>query len=194
MENAKPIDSSMGKNSKLDADEPGLSVNETMYRVFIGSLLYLIASSLNTVFSVGICASFQANPKESHLKVVKRILTYLKKIWDLILYYPTGDSFILVGYADADYVGDQVDTKSTSGMAHFLGSCLVSWGIKKQNSVALSTVEIEYVVVTSCCVLLWIRLQLNDFSMSIHSIPFSCNNTSALSMAKVQFNTKDQAH
>ncbi|XP_070054753.1 uncharacterized mitochondrial protein AtMg00810-like [Nicotiana tomentosiformis] len=41
--------------------------------------------------------------------------------------------------------------KSTSGIAHFLGSCLVSWGTKKQNSMALSTAEAEYVAATSYC-------------------------------------------
>ncbi|XP_070030759.1 uncharacterized mitochondrial protein AtMg00810-like [Nicotiana sylvestris] len=60
-----------------------------------------------------------------------------------------GDSFNLIGYADADYAGYLVDRKSTSGMAHFLGSCLISWGTRKQNSVALSTTEVEYVAATS---------------------------------------------
>ncbi|XP_070058012.1 secreted RxLR effector protein 161-like [Nicotiana tabacum] len=60
-------------------------------------------------------------------------------------------NFDLVGYADADHVGYLVDRKSISGMEHFLGSCLISWCIKKQNIVALSTIEDEYVDVASCC-------------------------------------------
>ncbi|XP_070028915.1 secreted RxLR effector protein 161-like [Nicotiana sylvestris] len=71
--------------------------------------------------------------------------------------YKRGSNFDLVGYADADYVGFLVDRKSTSGMAYFLGSYLVSWATKKKNSVALSTVEAEYVAAASCCAqLLWI--------------------------------------
>ncbi|XP_070018052.1 secreted RxLR effector protein 161-like [Nicotiana sylvestris] len=67
-------------------------------------------------------------------------------------------NFNLVGYDDVDYAGFLVDRKSTSGMAHFLGSCLVSWATKKHNSVALSTAEAEYVVAASCCAqLLWIK-------------------------------------
>ncbi|XP_070045154.1 uncharacterized mitochondrial protein AtMg00810-like [Nicotiana tomentosiformis] len=63
-------------------------------------------------------------------------------------------------------VGYLVDRKSTSGMAHFLGSCLISLGTRKQNSVALSTTEAEYVAVSSCCAqLLWIKQQLEDFLM-----------------------------
>ncbi|XP_019260064.1 PREDICTED: uncharacterized protein LOC109238086 [Nicotiana attenuata] len=49
--------------------------------------------------------------------------------------------------------------KSTSDMAHFLGSCLISWGTKKQNSVALSIAEAEYVATASCCKHAW---QLQD--------------------------------
>ncbi|XP_070029822.1 uncharacterized mitochondrial protein AtMg00810-like [Nicotiana sylvestris] len=61
-------------------------------------------------------------------------------------------------YADADYAGYLVDRKSISRMAHFLGSCLISWGTRKQNSVALSTAEAEYVAAASCCAqLLWIK-------------------------------------
>ncbi|XP_075074487.1 secreted RxLR effector protein 161-like [Nicotiana tabacum] len=113
-----------------------------MYRGIIGSLLYLTISRPDIVFSVGICARFQSNPKESHLKATKRILRYLKGTQDLVLYYPSGDSFYLIGYADADYAGYLVDRKSTSGMAHFLGSCLISWGTRKPNSVALSIAKL----------------------------------------------------
>jgi hypothetical protein len=43
----------------------------------IGSLLYLTASRPDIAFSVGVCARFQANPKESHLTAVKRIIRYV---------------------------------------------------------------------------------------------------------------------
>ena len=78
------------------------------------------------MFSAGMCARFQACPRVSHLKVAKRILRYLKKTGDLVLFYSAGDTFDLVGFADADFAGYQVDSKSTSGMAHFLGSSLIS--------------------------------------------------------------------
>ncbi|KAH9704287.1 hypothetical protein KPL70_011393 [Citrus sinensis] len=48
-------------------------------------------------------------------------------------------------YRDADFPGHKVDRKSTSGTCHFLGHSLVSWFSKKQNSVALSTTEAEYI-------------------------------------------------
>ncbi|XP_075076530.1 secreted RxLR effector protein 161-like [Nicotiana tabacum] len=95
-----------------------------MYRGIIGSLLYLTASRPDIVINVGLCTRFQSSPEESHVNAAKRILRYLKGTLDRVLYYPSRDNFDLIGYADADYLGD---IKSTSGMAHFLGSCLISW-------------------------------------------------------------------
>ena len=116
MNEAKSNNTPIGTTTKLDRDEPGSPVNDPRYRGMIGSLLYLTASRPDIVFSVGVCARFQSCPKESHLKVVKRILRYLKGTMNLVLWYPTGDSFDLKGYADADYAGHMVDRKSTSGM------------------------------------------------------------------------------
>ncbi|XP_070002607.1 secreted RxLR effector protein 161-like [Nicotiana sylvestris] len=139
-------------------DETGSLVNQTMYRGIIGSLLYLTDSRPDINFSVGLCARFQSNSKESYLKVAKRILRYLKGTQDSVLYYPSGDNFNLIGYVGAEYLDYLVDKKSTFGMTHFLGSCLVFWGTRKQNLVALSTAEAEYVAAASCCArLLWIK-------------------------------------
>lgn len=86
----------------------------------IGSLLYLNASTTDIVYSVVFCARFQSCPKELHL-------IYLKGTQDMVLWYPTGDSFELIGYVYADYGGYLIDNKSTSGMTHFFGSYLISW-------------------------------------------------------------------
>ncbi|XP_070008470.1 secreted RxLR effector protein 161-like [Nicotiana sylvestris] len=195
MEDSKEIDTPIATSTKLDINEPGSSVNQKLYRIMIGSLLYLTASRPGIIFSVGLCARFQENPKESHLTTVKRILRYLKVTTDLCLWYPKGSNFNLVGYADADYVGFLVDKKRASGMSYFLGSCLVSWATKKQSFVALSTVEAEYVVAASCCAqLLWIKQQLVDFGIDVGCIPIFCDNTSAISMTKNLVHHKRTKH
>ncbi|XP_070050847.1 secreted RxLR effector protein 161-like [Nicotiana tomentosiformis] len=195
MEDSKEIDTPIATATKLDIDKPGSSVDQKMYRGIIGSLLYLIVSRPDIVFSVGLCARFQANPKESHLTAVKRILRYLKGTTDLHLLYPKGSNFNLVVYVDADYVGFLVDRKSTSGIAHFLGSYLVSWAAKKQNFVALSTAKAEYVVVASCYAqLLWIKQQLMDFGIDVSCIPIFYDNTSAISMTKNPVHHKRTKH
>lgn len=56
-------------------------------------------------------------------------------------------------------------------MTHFLGLSLISWSTKKQNSVALSTAEAEYVAAGSCCAqLLWIKQQLIDFGIDVRCV------------------------
>ncbi|XP_070039735.1 secreted RxLR effector protein 161-like [Nicotiana tomentosiformis] len=116
MEDSKETDIPIATTTKLDLDEPGSWIDKKMYRGKIGSLLYLTTSRPGIIFSVGLCARFQANPKESHLKVAKRILRYLKGTTDLCLWYPKGNNFDLVGYVDADYTSFLMDRKSTYGL------------------------------------------------------------------------------
>ena len=52
---------------KLTKDESDISVDQTMYRSMIGSLLYLTASRPIITFVVGVCARYQAEPKMSRL-------------------------------------------------------------------------------------------------------------------------------
>ncbi|CAA0835539.1 cysteine-rich RLK (RECEPTOR-like protein kinase) 8, partial [Striga hermonthica] len=58
-------------------DDEGTSVDQTLYRSMIGSLLYLTASRPDICFSFGLCARYQPTPKESHMKAVKHIIKYV---------------------------------------------------------------------------------------------------------------------
>jgi len=88
MESAKPKDTPISPSTRLVMDDGSPSVNEKSYRGMIGSLLYLTASRPDIIFSVDLCARFQSNPKETHLKAVGRIFRYLKNTSDLALWYP----------------------------------------------------------------------------------------------------------
>ena len=131
----------MPTKSHLSPDDNGKEFDQKVYRSMIGSLLYLCASRPDIMLSVCMCARYQAAPMESHHLAVKRILRYLAYTPTLGLWYPKGSEFDIVGFSDADYAGDKVDRKSTSGTCHFLGRSLVCWSSKKQNCVSLSTVE-----------------------------------------------------
>ena len=102
----------------------------------------------------------------------------------LRLWYPKGSTFDLIGYLDADWAGCKIDRKSTSGTCQFLGRSLVSWASKKQNSVALSTAEAEYIAAGHCCAqLLWMRQTLRDYGYKLTKVPLLCDNESAIRMA-----------
>jgi hypothetical protein len=100
------------------------------------------------------------------------------------LWYPKGSTFNLIGYSDADYAGCKIDRKSTSGTCQFLGRSLVSWASKKQNFVALSTAEAEYIAAGHCCAqLLWMRQTLRDYGYKLSNVPLIYDNESAIRMA-----------
>jgi hypothetical protein len=184
MKDAKPIKAPMGTNGHLDLDTGGKSVDQKVYRSMIGSLLYLCASRPDIMLSIYMCARFQVDPKEVHLRAVKRILRYLVHTPKFGLWYPKGSTFDLIGYSDADWAGCKIDRKSTSGTCQFLGRSLVSWDSKKQNSVALSTAEAEYIAASHCCEqLLWMRQTLRDYGYKFSKVPLLCDNESAIRMA-----------
>ncbi|GJX48781.1 hypothetical protein Tco_0273971 [Tanacetum coccineum] len=112
--------------NNLGPDLAGKSVNKSMYRGMIRSLMYLTASRPNIKFSTCLCARYQSNPKESHLTTVKRILRHLKGTPSIGLWYPKCSGFDLKGYSDSDY------------------------SAKKQQSVAMSSAKAEYVVAVGC--------------------------------------------
>jgi len=94
MEACKAATTPMSTNCYLGADAAGPEVDQTMYRGLIGYLLYITASRPAIMFVVCLCARFQSCPKESHLKVVKRILKYLKGTISMGLWYPSHSLFI----------------------------------------------------------------------------------------------------
>src|SRR6266699_1765208 len=168
----------------LDLDPNGKEVDIKVYRSMIGSLIYLCASRPDIMLSVGICARFQAAPKESHLVAVKTVFRYLVHTPNFGLWYPKGASFDLVGYSDSDWAGDKVSRKSTSGACQFLGRSLVCWSSKKQNCISLSTTEAEYIAAASCCAqLLWMRQTLKDFGIICNKLPLLCDSESAIKIA-----------
>jgi hypothetical protein len=184
MKNGKPIKTPMGTNGHLDLDTGGKSVDQKVYRSMIGCLLYLCASRPNIMLSVCMCARFQANPNEIHFRAVKRIMRYLVYTPKLGLWYPKGSTFDLIGYSDADWAGCKIDRKSTSGTCQFQGRSLVSWASKKQNSIALSTAEAEYIAVGHCSAQLhWMRQTLRDYDYKLSKVPLLCDNESAICMA-----------
>jgi len=185
MENCKEASTPIANGCYLDVDETGVDVDQTKFRQLIGSLLYLTASRLEIMFSVCLCARFQAKPKESHYVAAKRILKYLKGTTEVGLWYPSEVSLNLVGYFGSDFAGCKVDKKSTSGSCHLVGSSLISWHSKKQACIALSTAEEKYIAAGSCYAqTLWIKHQLSDFGLNLSKIPLLCDNTSAINLTK----------
>ena len=116
---------------------------------------------------------------------VKRIIRYINGTSDYGIWYSRDSNECLAGYSDADWAGCIDDRKSTSGGCFYLGNNLVSWMSKKQNSVSLSTAEVEYIVAGSCCAqLLWMRKLLHDYGITQDTMCVFCDNTSTINLSK----------
>ena len=163
MEDSKPVCIRMITGCSLSSNDESAAVHQPTYRSMIGSLLYLIGTRPNIMHAMGIVGRFQENPKESHLQEVKRIFKYLQGTQNFGLWYPRDTNLTLHAYIHPDWAGSVDDRKSTSGGAFYMGSRLLSCFNKKQSSIVLSTVEAEYVAVTSCCTQLhWMMQTLKD--------------------------------
>ncbi|KAK8452818.1 hypothetical protein SEVIR_5G177531v4 [Setaria viridis] len=89
-----------------------------------------------------------------HQQAIKRIVRYVTGTLDYGVHYlrcPGAAHFI--GYSDSDHADDIDTSKSTSGMLFFLGKCLVCWQSVKQQVVALSSCEAEYITASSASTL-----------------------------------------
>ncbi|GJS75224.1 retrovirus-related pol polyprotein from transposon TNT 1-94 [Tanacetum coccineum] len=185
LEDSNPMKTPTSTETKLTKDKEGESIDNTKYRGMIGSLLYLMASRPDIMFSVFLCARFQEEPKTSHLEVVKRIFRYVKGITHLGLWYPKGSGIETIVYADSDHAGDYMDRKSTSGICTFMGCCLTSWFLKKQTALAISTTEAEYVsAIKACQQALWMKQALVDYGIRLDDIPIMCDNKGAIDLSK----------
>ncbi|GJV11793.1 retrovirus-related pol polyprotein from transposon TNT 1-94 [Tanacetum coccineum] len=109
---------------------------------------------------------------------------YLKITPSFGLWYLKRSGFDLKGYSNSDYTGCNMDKKSTSGSCQILGGKLVCWSAKKQQSVAMSSAEAEYVVAAGCCEnILWMKIQLSDYDIHYKMVPIFYDNTSAIAIS-----------
>ena len=125
LESASSFRTPMSLNVKLTVDLLGKSVDPSLYRSMIGSLFYLTASKPDISYNVGVCARYQANPKESHITALKRIIKYVKTIVDFGVWYNKDTNDVLARYTDADWAGNVNDRKSTLGGCFYVGNNLV---------------------------------------------------------------------
>ena len=151
LDSKKHASTPMSSLARLSSNPSGVEVNLTLYRSIIGSLLYLTASKLDMTFSVGVCARFQATPKQSHIMAIKRIIWYVNGTSDYRIWYSRDSDDYLACYSNADWARSVDDRKSTSWGCFYLGNNLVSWMSKMQNLVFLLTAKVEYITAGSFC-------------------------------------------
>lgn len=157
------------------------------YAAKIGELLYAaLGTRPDIAFAVQHLSQFTKNPGPEHVAAVKHLYRFVKGTPDKGITFLRSAGLEIRAYLDADWAQSLVDQKSISGHVFTQAGGAISWGSKKQVSVALSSLEAEYVALslaTRHCV--WLKQLSLDIGTPISSpIPVYTDSASALALAK----------
>ncbi|KAJ6917859.1 Retrovirus-related Pol polyprotein from transposon RE1 [Populus alba x Populus x berolinensis] len=158
----------MNQKEKFCKEDGATTIDETLYRTLIGCLMYLTATRPDIMNATSILSSYMHCASEIHFQATKRIIKYIKGTIDYGLKFCQVRNSILHGYSDSDWASCVDDMRSTSSYCFSFGSTIFSWSSKKQEVIAQSTDEAEYVVVTATVnQAIWIR----KLMMSVQEFP-----------------------
>jgi len=149
-------------------DAKASSSERGAYQQLIGSLLYaMVVSRPDISFAVTKLAQFSSNPSPLHYNLAKHVLRYLKGTAAYQLTYDGGSGMGLIGFSDSDWAGDKDDRKSMCGHVFLLAGAAISWASRKQDVVALSSTEAEYISLSLAAVQAkWLRTLLSELYLS----------------------------
>ncbi|KAJ3473640.1 hypothetical protein NLI96_g12898 [Meripilus lineatus] len=188
MEASHPVSTPLDPTSKLEptpSDFDQSSMTNIPYQAAIGSLMYAaVATRPDISFAVQALSQFNTNPSPVHWTAVKHVLRYLNGTRTLGITYGNG-TLDLIGYTDADWAQSTADRRSVSGYTFLLSGGAISWSSKKQPTVALSTMEAEYLALAHATKeAIWLRSLLDNLHFPIdHATPINCDNQSAIAFA-----------
>lgn len=182
-------------------ESPALAV-DIPYRQAVGSLIYLATCTRPDIsYAVSIVSRKMHTPTEQDWIAVKRILRYLQGTKHAKLRY-TADSSeystltsTFIGYSDASYAPDAIDRKSVSGYVFLMNGAAISWKSKKQPIISLSSMEAEYIALTSAAKEgLWFRKFQCDLGLPASVLTIFEDNQSTILTAKNDIHNERSKH
>lgn len=163
-----------------------------IYQSIVGALLYAaLGTRPDIAFAVSALSRHCAHPISSNLTAARRVLQYLYTTRSFKLLYSASDNSgaLLNGFCNADWASSVIDRRSISGFVFRFGNSLITWKLKRQTMVALSTAEAELIACSEASrEAMWLKRLLHELvsGTSIDLPGFSdpinlfCNNQSAL--------------
>ncbi len=164
------------------------TVDQHVYQSMLGSLMYMvIGTQPNIMFAIHYLSQHSIAPGEKHLNVMKHGYHYLNRTLDLgLLFYGNQFNCDLVSFSDSDWAGDPNTQRLVSGYAFLFCGAIITWSVKKQPTIALSSTEAEYMAMThSGKEVIFLNHLFNDLEIPIQ-LPISLlvNNQSAITLAE----------
>ncbi|KAJ9542203.1 hypothetical protein OSB04_028709 [Centaurea solstitialis] len=160
------------------------------YASAIGSIMYaMLCTRPDVDYSVSVTSRYQQNPGEPHWVAVKNILKYLRRTKDMFLVFGgSEDEISVTGYSDASFQTDRDDFRSQSGYVFTLNGGAISWKSSKQDTIADSTTEAEYIATSDAAKeAVWLRNFLSDLRVVAsvsRPIDIFCDNSGAVAQSK----------
>ena len=196
IQNSKLYSTPMETNLKLE--KAGSCESNIKYRNLIGALLYIGSSTRPDIsYSVNYLSRYQNNYNETHWKYALRILKYLYLTKDLVLYYKKNVNCDIINcYVDADWAGDNIDRKSTSGYVIKLFGNVIDWKSRKQKCITKASTYAEYVALSEVVSeIKYIRELVKIFDIEIKEpIKIYEDNSGAINIANNGNFTKNSKH
>jgi len=186
MSQCKPVGTPLDKSIQLKRDDSDNKVCSTNYRQIIGSIMYaMLATRPDIAAAVSIVSQFLERPSEAHLCAAKRILRYLKGTKDYKLHLGQNSDLTLVGYSDANWGNDPDTRRSTTGYLFYLSGGVITWSSKRQPTVALSSMEAEYMAHAQVTIeAIWLRNLLSELGFKQKVTTIYEDNQSCIALAK----------
>ena len=123
----KSMTTLMTTNVKLLSDTSSETMDATLYRHMIGSLMYFMNTRPDICFAMNTLSQYMVDLRHVPLIVAKHVLRYLKGTFDYGLRYVAYCKFRLVGNRNLDWASSVTNQKSTSGCCFSPGSTVISW-------------------------------------------------------------------
>jgi len=169
LENLNPVAMPLDLNIDLNQDDDIThdTQGSGIYATMIGSLMYAaLGMHPDIAYTTNRLAQFMSQPQPKHWTAIKRIFCYLKGTRNYALTYGgTKSNTDINTYCDADWAS-HTDRKSVSRYVVTIAGGAVAWSLKKQNTVALSTAEAEYIFATHTAKqVLWHRSLFNELEI-----------------------------
>ena len=152
------------------------------YKSAVGSLLHAVNGAFPDLsFAVNVAARFMANPGPEHWQWIKRILRYIRRNPNPCIEFRANMGPPVFGFSDSDWAGDLEDRHSTTGYVFFMAMAPISWATKRQPTVALSSMEAEYMAAAAATQeALSLRSLLHELGYPLLSIQLAMDNRSAI--------------
>ncbi|KAF3626835.1 putative ribonuclease H protein-like [Capsicum annuum] len=193
MKEAKPVSTLLAAHFKLSAAQSPQSEEEESYMAQVpyssvaGSIMYaMVCTRPDISHAVSVVSRYMAYPGKAHWQAVKWILRYLRGTSNVCLEFGRNTN-TLVGVVDSDYAGDLDKRRLLTGYVFCISGCAISWKATLHYVVALSTTEIEYMVVTEAIKeYLWLKGLFAELSPHQGDIIIFCDSQSAIHLTKDQ--------